>query len=131
MPCCLYTVYSMLNVLATVKAPTLCSSNRSSMSCAWWFIKWAALSEGRVCKVRRFGGINGVGLLTGKGSDVVIVIIRHSRVGPGVGIFISSSIQWRRAQCLLALSVSLAKSHGSRADVFVGQDCSSHRCSSS
>ena len=31
-------------------------------------------------------------LLTGEGSDVVIVIIRHSRVGPSVGVFVSSSI---------------------------------------
>ena len=38
----------------------------------------------------------GGGLLTGEGGDVVIVIIRHSRVGPGVGIFIFSSIEWER-----------------------------------
>ena len=44
-------------------------------------------------------------MLTGEESDVVIVIIRHCRVGPGVGIFISSSIQWRRSSPLVGGSV--------------------------
>ena len=42
-------------------------------------------------------GIDGAGLLTGEGRDVVFVIIRHSRVGPDYGMFMFSFIQWVRS----------------------------------
>ena len=48
-------------------------------------------------------GIDGSGLLTGEGSDVVIVI--KSCVFVGVGIFISSSIQWGRSSPVVGTSV--------------------------
>ena len=78
------------------------SEDRSWRSSAWWSIYRPAHTRG--------GAVTGLGtnsdcLLTGEGNDVVIVIIRHSRVGPGVGVFIYPSIQWKRSRPVVGSTV--------------------------
>ena len=54
------------------------------------------IQRGGACAKVTGLGIDGGALLTGEGGDIVIVI-RHSRVDSGVGIFIISYIQRRRS----------------------------------
>ena len=68
-----------------------------------------ALKGARVLQSQVWGMDDG-GLLTGEGSDVVIVIIWRCRVGSDVGVFIfSSSSGGARSQWLVALSTSPAR----------------------
>ena len=72
---------------------------------AWWSIYRADSLEAARVQRSQVWDIDGGGLLTGEGGDVVVVVIRYSRVGSGVGIFISS-IQWRRSLPVVGSPVS-------------------------